>query len=199
MHTEDHPLEYLDFHGEIPAGEYGAGTMKIWDRGTYEMHKFRDDEVMVTFHGERVRGRYVLFRTDGKNWMIHRMDPPEDPDREPMPERVEPMLARSGDAARATTAAGRTRSSGTACARSATSRAAGCGWRAATATTSRRATRSCASSGRALGAHEAVLDGEVVAFDETAARASSACSGRMHLTSERAGAPARRSPSPSST
>jgi bifunctional non-homologous end joining protein LigD len=42
---------------------------------------------MVTFHGERVRGRYVLFRTDGKNWMIHRMDPPEDPDREPMPER----------------------------------------------------------------------------------------------------------------
>ncbi|MGH3939884.1 MAG: DNA polymerase ligase N-terminal domain-containing protein, partial [Pseudonocardiaceae bacterium] len=42
--TEDHPLEYLDFHGEIPAGQYGAGTMKIWDRGTYEVHKFRDRE-----------------------------------------------------------------------------------------------------------------------------------------------------------
>ena len=53
VHTEDHPLEYLDFHGEIPAGQYGAGTMTIWDRGTYETHKFRDDEVMVTFHGER--------------------------------------------------------------------------------------------------------------------------------------------------
>src|SRR3954454_19711733 len=96
VRTEDHPLEYLDFHGEIPEGEYGAGTMRIWDHGTYELHKFRADEVMVTFHGERVRGRYVLFRTGGTNWMIHRMDPPEDPDREPMPERIEPMLARSG-------------------------------------------------------------------------------------------------------
>jgi bifunctional non-homologous end joining protein LigD len=97
VRTEDHPLEYLEFHGEIPAGQYGAGTMKIWDRGTYEEHKFRDDEVMVTLHGERVRGRYVLFRTKGDDWMIHRMDPPEDPDREPMPERLEPMLARTGD------------------------------------------------------------------------------------------------------
>ena len=38
VHTEDHPLEYLDFHGQIPAGEYGAGTMTIWDRGTFETH-----------------------------------------------------------------------------------------------------------------------------------------------------------------
>src|SRR4051795_6543693 len=96
VRTEDHPLEYLEFHGDIPAGEYGAGTMRIWDRGTYELHKFREDEVMVTLHGERARGRYVLFRTRGKDWMIHRMDPPQDPDREPMPERIEPMLARSG-------------------------------------------------------------------------------------------------------
>src|SRR5215210_2427669 len=73
VRTEDHPLEYLDFHGEIPAGQYGAGTMRIWDRGTYETHKWREDEVMVTFHGERVRGRHVLFRTGGKNWMLHRM------------------------------------------------------------------------------------------------------------------------------
>jgi bifunctional non-homologous end joining protein LigD len=86
VRTEDHPLEYLEFHGDIPAGQYGAGTMKIWDRGTYDVHKFRDDEVMVTFHGERVRGRYVLFRTKGDDWMIHRMDPPEDPEREPMSE-----------------------------------------------------------------------------------------------------------------
>src|SRR5918996_6023506 len=96
VRTEDHPLEYLDFHGVIPEGEYGAGSMKIWDRGTYELHKFRDDEVMVTFHGERLQGRYVLFRTGGKNWMIHRMDPPQDADREPMPSRIAPMLARTG-------------------------------------------------------------------------------------------------------
>ena len=93
VRTEDHPLEYLDFQGEIPEGNYGAGTMRIFDRGTYETHKFRDKEVMVTFHGERVRGKYVLFHTNGKNWMIHRMDPPEDPDRAPVPEKVEPMLA----------------------------------------------------------------------------------------------------------
>ena len=79
VHTEDHPLEYLEFEGDIPKGEYGGGYMRIWDRGHYEAHKMRDDEVIVTFHGDRVRGRYALFQTDGKNWMIHRMDPPEDP------------------------------------------------------------------------------------------------------------------------
>ena len=93
VHTEDHPLEYLDFEGDIPHGEYGGGAMHIWDRGTYQAEKFHDDEVILTFAGERVHGRYALFQTKGKNWMIHRMDPPEDPDREPMPERIAPMLA----------------------------------------------------------------------------------------------------------
>jgi bifunctional non-homologous end joining protein LigD len=93
VHTEDHPLEYLDFAGEIPKGEYGAGSMTVWDHGTYEPEKLEDGEVIVTFDGEKVRGRYVLFQTDGKNWMIHRMDPPEDPEREAMPEHVAPMLA----------------------------------------------------------------------------------------------------------
>jgi bifunctional non-homologous end joining protein LigD len=49
---------------------------------------------MVTLHGQRVRGRYVLFQTRDESWMIHRMDPPEESGREPMPERVRPMLAR---------------------------------------------------------------------------------------------------------
>jgi bifunctional non-homologous end joining protein LigD len=91
-HTEDHPLEYLDFHGEIPAGEYGGGRMTIHDQGTYETDKWRDDEIGVTFHGDRTRGRYVFFRTGGNDWMVRRMDPAE-PGWETMPEAVEPMLA----------------------------------------------------------------------------------------------------------
>jgi bifunctional non-homologous end joining protein LigD len=97
VRTEDHPLEYLEFEGEIPKGEYGAGTMEVWDRGTYDAEKFRDDEVIATFHGERLQGRYALFRTRGKDWLIHRMDPPADPSYEPMPDRIEPMLARLGE------------------------------------------------------------------------------------------------------
>jgi bifunctional non-homologous end joining protein LigD len=101
VRTEDHPLEYLDFHGEIPKGNYGAGTMTIWDTGTYELHKWEERKVEVTFHGERLQGRYGLFpigREPGdKDWMIHRMQPPTDPGREPMPSGLVPMLARAGD------------------------------------------------------------------------------------------------------
>jgi bifunctional non-homologous end joining protein LigD len=93
VRTEDHPLEYLEFEGEIPKDEYGGGTVEIWDRGTFEAEKFRDDEVIATLAGERVVGKYALFQTDGDNWMIHRMDPPADPHHEPMPRHVKPMLA----------------------------------------------------------------------------------------------------------
>ena len=51
VRTEDHPIEYLAFQGEIPKGQYGAGTMTIWDRGTYETHKWEERKVEVTFHG----------------------------------------------------------------------------------------------------------------------------------------------------
>ena len=108
VRTEDHPLQYLDFHGEIPKGEYGAGTMEIWDTGTYETHKFDAKKVEVTFHGERLSGRYGLFpigrnaqgQGNENDWMIHRMDPPalvgDGHEREPMPERIVPMLADAG-------------------------------------------------------------------------------------------------------
>ena len=97
VRTEDHPLEYLTFRGEIPTGQYGAGTMSVWDTGTYEAEKLRDDEVIVTLHGERVEGKYALFRTKGDQWMIHRMSPPQDPTREPVPHDLRPMFAVSSD------------------------------------------------------------------------------------------------------
>ncbi len=99
-HTEDHPLEYLDFDGEIPRGEYGAGRIAIWDQGTYDCLKWEPRKVEVALHGHRLDARYALFPIDKdddpKDWMIHRMDPPADPQREPMPQRLAPMLARAG-------------------------------------------------------------------------------------------------------
>ncbi len=96
VQTEDHPLEYASFGGDIPAGEYGGGHVMIWDRGTYETEEWTPDKVKVVLHGSRARGRYVLFRTDPKNWMIHRMDE-ADPGWVPLPERVSPMLATTAD------------------------------------------------------------------------------------------------------
>ena len=92
VHTEDHPLDYFGFEGEIPKGEYGAGTVRLWDTGTYEAEKFRRDEVILTLSGDRVEGRYALFQTDGRNWMIHRMDPPPE-GWTPLPKELEPMKA----------------------------------------------------------------------------------------------------------
>lgn len=91
VHTEDHPLEYGSFEGEIPTGEYGAGRVIIWDSGTYETEKWSDREVKVVLRGKRVSGRYVLFQTRGDDWMVHRMDPPDDPDFEPLPGELDPM------------------------------------------------------------------------------------------------------------
>jgi bifunctional non-homologous end joining protein LigD len=185
VRTEDHPLEYLGFHGEIPEGEYGAGTMTIWDAGTYEPHKFRDDEVMVTLHGERVHGRYVLFRTGGRNWMIHRMDPPEDPDREPMPDHVAPMLARSGPLPREDGGwAYEVKWDGV--------RAIGYveGGRLRLESRNGRDITprypELRELGRALGAREAIVDGEVVAFGEDGRPSFQRLQGRMHLTSDHA-------------
>ena len=93
VRTEDHPMEYLDFHGDIPRGQYGAGTMTVWDHGDYETFEWEPGKVVVRFKGERVQGRYALFRTKGKNWMIHRMDPPQDPGRMDPPADFRPMRA----------------------------------------------------------------------------------------------------------
>lgn len=87
VHTEDHPIEYLTFSGSIPKGEYGAGSMFVWDTGTYELEKWRDKEIIVILHGREGGGlagiedgkpvRLALIQTgsggDEKNWLIHLM------------------------------------------------------------------------------------------------------------------------------
>jgi bifunctional non-homologous end joining protein LigD len=89
VRTEDHPLEYGGFEGEIPRGEYGAGAVTIWDHGTYETEKWTPDEVKVRLHGRRVSGGFALFQTRGNQWMIHR-------ERQPLPSPIRPMLAVTG-------------------------------------------------------------------------------------------------------
>ena len=91
VHTEDHPLEYGAFEGQIPRGEYGAGSVSIWDAGRYETVKWTGGEVKVRLHGQRVTGGYTLFQTGGKQWMIHR-------ERQPLPAGLRPMLATPGAA-----------------------------------------------------------------------------------------------------
>jgi bifunctional non-homologous end joining protein LigD len=83
VQTEDHPVEYGSFEGRIPAGEYGAGEVTIWDAGNYELEKWRDgEEVIVVLHGERHgTHRYALIHSGGggkgaraeNNWLIHLM------------------------------------------------------------------------------------------------------------------------------
>ena len=61
VHVEDHPLDYADFEGTIPAGEYGAGTVEIWDRGTYELlEEKKNGGLTVRLHGERLDGVWTL-------------------------------------------------------------------------------------------------------------------------------------------
>jgi bifunctional non-homologous end joining protein LigD len=182
VHTEDHPLEYLEWEGEIPQGEYGAGTMRIWDTGTYELEKWEPGKVMVEFHGERLQGRYALFRAGKaeKDWMIHRIDPPAR-ERDPFPENVVPMLARLSELPQ---------DDGK--------------WAVEVKWDGIRAIAYCKPGRvelqtrnlndvtvqypevrritRALGSHEAVLDGELVAFDENGRPSFERLQQRIHNT-----------------
>ncbi|PZU40297.1 MAG: ATP-dependent DNA ligase [Microbacterium sp.] len=98
VQTEDHPIEYLAFEGTIPAGEYGAGSMTVWDDGRYDLEKWRDDEIIFTLEG-RPAGplgtvHLALIRTDGtgekSTWLLHRMK--TDASGAPQPEGA-PVIA----------------------------------------------------------------------------------------------------------
>lgn len=70
--VEDHDLDYIDFEGTIPEGEYGAGSVEIWDRGTYEIESKKPEKLVFELHGERMSGRYTLihFTDKDENWLL---------------------------------------------------------------------------------------------------------------------------------
>jgi len=70
VQVEDHPIKYVDFAGEIPEAEYGAGIVEVWDKGEYELVKKMPDKLEFTLRGARHSGDYVLIRTRGDNWLL---------------------------------------------------------------------------------------------------------------------------------
>ena len=71
VQVEDHPVEYADFEGTIPEGEYGAGTVEIWDSGTYKLIDRKEDKLIVDIDGDKLKGNYVLVRFKGeKHWLF---------------------------------------------------------------------------------------------------------------------------------
>ena len=114
VQTEDHPREYASFAGEIPAGEYGGGTVEIWDAGTIEIEKWEEGkEVIAVLYPEPGGGlggvprRYALIHTGAKdddrapNWLLHLMKDQPRPTSLPAPRLPRPMLATAADAHRA--------------------------------------------------------------------------------------------------
>jgi bifunctional non-homologous end joining protein LigD len=101
VHVEDHPLDYAGFEGEIPKGQYGAGTVEIWDSGTYELvEEKKDGGLTVRLHGKRLEGTWTLVPAhldgDEKNWLL--LKKREEPGQQPKPTRdYSPMLATLGD------------------------------------------------------------------------------------------------------
>jgi len=113
--TEDHPLAYADFEGTIPEGEYGGGTVLIWDRGSYDNLKEDEDDdgdeepksvadqvddghVTIRLHGEKISGGYALIKTgsgDDDRWLMIKMDDDE-ADARRNPTSTEPKSVKTG-------------------------------------------------------------------------------------------------------
>ncbi len=98
VHVEDHPLEYGSFEGEIPKGNYGAGTVEIWDHGTYELlEEKKDGGLTVRLHGRRLDGTWALVPAhlsgDEKNWLILRKREDGTASAVQAPRTYRPMLA----------------------------------------------------------------------------------------------------------
>ncbi len=70
MQVEDHELDYINFEGTIPKGEYGAGTVEIWDKGTYLLKNRTDKIIEFTLDGSKLKGDYALVNFKEKNWLL---------------------------------------------------------------------------------------------------------------------------------
>ncbi len=72
VQTEDHPIEYANFEGIIPEGSYGAGSVEIWDKGTFEIEEREEDKLVIHIYGNKLEGRYCLIQLKGqeKNWLF---------------------------------------------------------------------------------------------------------------------------------
>jgi DNA ligase D-like protein (predicted 3'-phosphoesterase) len=77
IQVEDHPIDYATFHGMIPEGEYGAGTVEIWDEGNFEIERWSDKEIVVHIKGQRLTGRYCLvrFAKVENGWLLFKCGP----------------------------------------------------------------------------------------------------------------------------
>ena len=94
VHVEDHPFEYGSFSGSIPAGNYGAGEVRIFDNGTYEVLEQEEGKLTFRLHGKRMQGVWHLFKTskmEEKDWLV-RLREDERPEPEPLPS-LDPMKA----------------------------------------------------------------------------------------------------------
>lgn len=78
IETENHPLSYAKFEGKIPEGQYGAGIVKIWDKGTYELIEKTPKKILIELKGEKLKGKYALIKTDyqgdKKSWLFFRIE-----------------------------------------------------------------------------------------------------------------------------
>lgn len=73
IETEDHPIDYINFSGTIPEGEYGAGEVKIWDKGKYKIisGRLKDGSIKINLNGKKLKGEYILvLLKNSKNWLI---------------------------------------------------------------------------------------------------------------------------------
>ncbi|MBI5049761.1 MAG: ATP-dependent DNA ligase [Nitrospirae bacterium] len=70
IQVEDHRLDYIDFEGTIPEGMYGAGTVTIWDKGTYKIESESEKRIVFELKGKRLKGNYSLVHLKDKQWLL---------------------------------------------------------------------------------------------------------------------------------